>query len=70
MSPFPMARIIDLSDETNAKVVSKLMLETHDPANCDKVLPDIVGLTTFPYGSHLLHLELHLVRRAALCRLR
>ena len=52
MSPFPMARIIDLSDETNAKVVSKLMLETHDPANCDKVLPDIVGLTTFPYGSH------------------
>jgi hypothetical protein len=52
MSPFPMARIIDLSDEMNAKVVSKLMLETHDPANCDKVLPDIVGLTTFTYGSH------------------
>ena len=28
------------------------MLETHDPANCDKVMPDLVGLTIFTYGSH------------------
>ncbi len=52
MTPFPMARLIDLSDEKNPKVVSKMMLETHDPANCDKVLPDIAGLLTFTYGSH------------------
>ncbi len=52
VSPFPMARIIDISDETKPKIVSKLMLEVHDPANCDKVLPDLVGLLTFTYGSH------------------
>jgi hypothetical protein len=49
---FPMARLIDISDEKNPKVVSRLALETHDPTNCDKVLPDIAGLSTFTYGSH------------------
>ncbi len=52
LSPYPMARIYDISDETKPVLVSKLMLETHDPANCDKVLPDIAGLSTFTYGSH------------------
>jgi hypothetical protein len=52
LSPFPMARIIDISDEKNPKVVSKLMLEVHNPANCAQVLPDLVGLSTFTYGSH------------------
>jgi LVIVD repeat len=52
LPPFNMARIIDISDETNPKVTSRLMLETHDPANCSKVLPDLVGLSSFTYGSH------------------
>jgi hypothetical protein len=52
LPPFPMARIIDISDETNPRIVSRVMLETHDPANCAKVLPDLVGLLTFTYGSH------------------
>ena len=52
MPPYPMARIIDIADEKNPKIVSRLMLETHDPANCPKVSPDVVGLTTFTYGSH------------------
>jgi hypothetical protein len=52
MLPFPLARIIDMSDETNPRVVSKLMLETHDPANCAQVIPDIQGETSFTYGSH------------------
>src|SRR6185503_18288425 len=52
MPPYPMARIIDISDEKNPKIVSRVMLETHDPANCSKVSPDVVGLTTFTYGSH------------------
>src|SRR5262249_47144929 len=51
-APFPMARIIDISDETKPKVISKLMLEPHDPANCDMVRADLVGLTVFTYGSH------------------
>jgi hypothetical protein len=52
MPPYPMARIIDISDETNPKIVSRLGLETHDPANCAAVLPDVVGLAIFTYGSH------------------
>jgi hypothetical protein len=47
-----MARILDISDETQPKIASRLMLETHDPANCSKVLPDLVGLSSFTYGSH------------------
>ncbi len=49
---FPMARIIDIRDERHPKVVSRMLLETHDPANCSAVLPDIVGLSVFTYGSH------------------
>ena len=50
--PFPMARIIDISDETKPKIVSRLALEVHNPANCAKVLPDLAGLSIFTYGSH------------------
>jgi hypothetical protein len=52
LPPFPLARIIDISDERNPKVISKLGLETHDPANCARVLPDLAGLGSFTYGSH------------------
>ena len=52
LSPFPMARIYDISNEQAPKPVSKLMLEIHDPKNCSQVEPDVVGLTTFTYGSH------------------
>jgi hypothetical protein len=52
LPPFPLARIIDVSDETHPKLVSRLGLEVHDPANCSKVLPDLVGLSIFTYGSH------------------
>jgi hypothetical protein len=52
MPPFPMARLIDISDEKNPQIVSRVMLETHDPANCAKVQPDLVGLSIFTYGSH------------------
>jgi hypothetical protein len=50
--PFPMARIIDIKNETKPKIVSRLALEIHNPANCAKVLPDVVGLSIFTYGSH------------------
>jgi hypothetical protein len=50
--PFPMPRIIDISDETHPKQVSRIMLETHNPLNCPLVLPDVVGLAIFTYGSH------------------
>src|SRR6185437_4613818 len=50
--PFPMARIIDISDERHPQIVSRLGLEIHDPANCNQTLADIAGLSIFTYGSH------------------
>jgi hypothetical protein len=47
-----MARIIDISDETKPAVITRFQLEMNDPANCDKVLPDLAGLSGFTYGSH------------------
>jgi hypothetical protein len=38
LPPSGFARIIDISDEKNPKLVSKLMLEAHDPANCPELL--------------------------------
>jgi hypothetical protein len=55
MPLFPLARIIDISDETNPKEVSKLALEVHNPANVDKVKNDLlmpIPLSIFTYGSH------------------
>jgi hypothetical protein len=52
LPPFPMARIIDIGDETKPKIVSRLALEIHNPANCAAVQPDLVGLSIFTYGSH------------------
>jgi hypothetical protein len=47
-----MARIIDISDETHPRVVAKTELEANDPANCNKVIPDLAGLGGFTYDSH------------------
>jgi hypothetical protein len=49
---FPMARIVDMSNEKKPKQVSELVLEMNKPANCQEVLPDIVGLAIFTYGTH------------------
>jgi hypothetical protein len=49
---FPMARIVDISNEKKPTQVTELMLEMNKPANCEQVLPDIVGLATFTYGTH------------------
>jgi hypothetical protein len=52
LAPWSMARIIDLSDEMRPTMVSKLQLEVNDPKNCRTILPDLVGLSGFTYGSH------------------
>jgi len=52
LPPFPMARIIDISDEKNPRIVSKLKLEIHNPANCSKIAPDLPGLRDYVYGTH------------------
>jgi len=52
LSPFGMARLIDISDEKNPVTVSKLMLEIHDPANCTTTLADLEGFPGFGYDAH------------------
>jgi len=56
LPPFGFARIIDISDERNPKIVSKLMLEVNDPANCplflDDFPPDITDLDFYGYSTH------------------
>jgi hypothetical protein len=52
LPPWSMARIVDISDERNPAIASKLGLEVNDPKNCDAVLPDLAGLSGFTYGSH------------------
>jgi hypothetical protein len=52
MPPFPMARIIDIADPTNPTLVSRVTLEINSLKACSMVLPDIVGLSLFTYGTH------------------
>ncbi len=52
LPPFGFARIIDISDERRPRVVSKLMLEVHDPANCAAVQQDTGFADIFGYSSH------------------
>jgi hypothetical protein len=50
--PFPMARIVDIGDELKPRQVSRLLLEMNAPGKCASVLPDLVGLSIFTYGTH------------------
>jgi hypothetical protein len=52
LSPFPMAHIYDMSNEASPVQISETRLETHVTANCSRVLPDMVGVNIFGYGSH------------------
>jgi hypothetical protein len=52
LAPFPMARIVDIEDESKPTLVSELVLEINDPAKCAMVMPDLVGLSIFTYGTH------------------
>jgi hypothetical protein len=45
-SPYGYSNIIDITDETHPRIVSKIMLEVHDPKNCSKFLgepPELNG---------------------------
>jgi len=53
LPPNGFARIVDISDEAHPKVVSKLMLESADPANCAVVLantPDVISSSSHYCG--------------------
>jgi hypothetical protein len=45
-SPYGYSNVIDITDETNPRIVSKIMLEVHAPKNCSKFLaepPEVGG---------------------------
>ena len=52
VSAFGMARIIDILDETNPQLVSKLMLEVNDPARCTAAFADFISTSGFLYDAH------------------
>jgi hypothetical protein len=39
-SPYGYSNVIDITDETQPRIVSKIMLEVHDPKNCSQFLPE------------------------------
>ncbi|HMH17102.1 MAG TPA: hypothetical protein VK572_03035 [Burkholderiales bacterium] len=52
-SPYGYSNVIDITDETNPRIVSKIMLEVHDPKNCSKFLtePPDVGAGLLDYST-------------------
>lgn len=65
LPPYGFARIIDISDEKNPKIVSKLMLDVHDPGNCSAVIGDTP--TSFGYDSHYCTVDRPRNARLAAC---
>jgi hypothetical protein len=57
LPPYGMTRIIDISDETKPKVVSKLMLEVNDPANCHTTIADNANEAIFDYDVHYCNVD-------------
>jgi hypothetical protein len=52
-SPYGYSNVIDITDETNPRIVSKIMLEVHDPKNCANFLaePPEVGGGALDYST-------------------
>jgi len=52
-SPYGYSNVIDITDETNPVIVSKIMLEVHDPKNCASFLnePPEVGGGNLDYST-------------------
>jgi hypothetical protein len=46
------ARIIDISDETQPKLIAKLKLEVHDVANCAQILRSPITNSQSKYDAH------------------
>lgn len=52
LPPYGFVHIVDISDESKPRLVSRVMLEVHDPANCAEVIHDTSGNVFFGYDSH------------------
>lgn len=56
LTPFGIARIYDIEDETNPKLVKKIVLEVNDPKNCDGV-PEMESIIGLLYDSHMCNVD-------------
>lgn len=52
LPPFGFARIIDMSDPADPRIVSKLLLEVSEPEHCPIVIGDTAATAIFSYDSH------------------
>jgi len=58
-SAYGYSNVIDITDETNPRIVSKIMLEVHDPKNCSKFLaePPEVGGGILDYSTERCNID-------------
>ncbi|HTU61848.1 MAG TPA: hypothetical protein VMF89_25500, partial [Polyangiales bacterium] len=52
LPPWGSARIFDISDEKNPKLVSKILTEANEPAHCEEAVAKWSGLIAFGVGTH------------------
>jgi hypothetical protein len=52
LPPYGFARLIDIADEQDPKVVSKLVLEVDQPENCPQVIGGTAPGASFGYDTH------------------
>jgi hypothetical protein len=69
MCPGSVSNVIDITDETNPRIVSKIMLEVHDPKNCTKFLaePPEVGGGPLDYSTERCAQDRSVNRTLAAC---
>jgi hypothetical protein len=68
-SPYGYSNIIDITDETHPRIVSKIMLEVHDPKNCASFLaePPEVGGGNLDYSTERCALDRSINPTLAAC---
>jgi hypothetical protein len=68
-SPYGYSNVIDITDETHPRIVSKIMLEVHDPKNCSAFLaePPEVGGGNLDYSTERCALDRSINPTMAAC---
>jgi hypothetical protein len=68
-SPYGYSNVIDITDEKNPRIVSKIMLEVHDPKNCASFLkePPEVGGGNLDYSTERCALDRSINPTMAAC---
>ncbi|HVA58930.1 MAG TPA: hypothetical protein VNG13_00110 [Mycobacteriales bacterium] len=65
--PYGIPRIYDITDERHPVLVSKLTLQTNQPANCATTIPECSGQVIFCYDSHYCEVDTRVNTTALAC---